>query len=110
MLRRLALFTSLETPLPSFRAQPRAELVNTMNSDDVKTMLAMMDKFVDRMGFNFDPLPSLKFDPKTTEMLAKWTLLLKDILILGSLSWLAKNRHDILDMMFGGEFCIYLVK
>jgi hypothetical protein len=105
----------LKSPPPSFRAQPRAELVNTMNSDDVSMMVVIMDQYVKMMGFDFDNigdsvrLPNI--DRKNTEVLAKaFNVLMEDVVILGFLSWLAKNRHDVLDVMFGGKFCIYVVK
>jgi len=104
----------LKNSPPSFRAQPRAELVNTMNSGDVQMMVIIMDQFVKRLGFDFDshgPSPLQNIDQKNLEVLEKaYNVLLEDVVILGFLSWLAKNRHDVLDMMFGGKFCIYKVK
>ena len=108
-------FTALlKNPPPSFRAQPRAELVNTMNSNDVQMMVVFMDEYVKMLGINFDDIdsgPLQNIDRKNTEALVNaYKVLLKDVIILGFLSWLAKNRHDALDIMFGGKFCIYLVK
>ena len=106
--------TLLKNPPRSFRAQPRAELVNTMDSGDVQMMVIIMDQFVKMMGLDFDntdPGPLQNLDRKNTEVLVKaYNVLLEDVVILGFLSWMAKNRHDALDMMFGGKFCIYLVK
>ena len=89
-----------------------------MNSGDVEKILVIMESFLQMMGFNFDntdpvPLQHENIDQKNTEMLVQtYSVLLKDVVILGFLSWLAKNRHDALDMMFkfDGNFCIYLVK
>lgn len=77
-------------------------------------MVIIMDQFVKMMGLDFDntdPGPLQNLDRKNTEVLVKaYNVLLEDVVILGFLSWMAKNRHDALDMMFGGKFCIYLVK
>jgi len=105
--------TLLENPPPSLRAHPQAELVNTMDSGDVEAMMIIMDKFVNMMGFNFDnadPVPLENIDHKNTEVKVAWMawrIFLEDVVILGFLSWLAKNRHDVLDKMFGGKLCIY---
>jgi len=104
--------TLLENPPPSFRAHPQAELVNTMDSGDVEMMVIIMDRYVKMLGFDFDnsdPVGPLEnITRKVTEVLSKaWGVILEDVVTLGFLSWLAKNRHDVLDMMFGGKFCIY---
>lgn len=105
----------LKDPPPSFRAQPQAELVNTMDSGDVQWMVVVMDEFVKIMGINFDidstdPVPSQNIDRKNREALGKvYAVLLEDVVTLGFLSWLAKNRHDFLDILFKGKFCIYRI-
>jgi len=85
----------LKDPAPSFKPRQDAKLVGSVVDKDAIIFHFAMKNIIKMLG-----VAQVDGDPPSVKK--HFTLLVQNVVIMGLASWIARSRHDCLDVILGG--------